>query len=165
MPPNTRWRPPIVATGGNVIPFPVRVEAQGRPGLEQVRFHVAALDRELQHLAGRDFRSAGEWARRAATPIVRTDCIAGFLTTAAAARPVATADERRRLGRIGSLCDELRSALSDTARSLARLGNPVAEMGERRQALQELPRHRVRHQRILGQLDELINEFERGRTG
>jgi hypothetical protein len=155
---NTRWCPPIIATGGDVIPFPARDQARARPGLEQVRFHAAALDRELQDLAVRDFRSAGEWARQAATPIVRTDCITGFLLTATAARPAATADERRRQGCIGDARDELRSALSDTARSLARLSDPTAGPEERREVLQELLSHRMRHQRIVGRLHELIEE-------
>lgn len=155
---NTPWCPPIVATGGDVLPFPVRDQARTDPSLKQVRLHAAALDRELQDLAQRDFSSAGEWARQAATPIVRTDCITDFLMTVTAARPAVTADERRRQGYIGDVRDELQSALSDTARSLARLGDPAAGPKERREVLQQLPLHRMRHQRILGRLHELIEE-------
>jgi len=154
---NTRC-PPLVTTGGNVIPFRARDQARARPGLDQVRFHAAALDRELQDLEGRNFRSAGEWAKRAATPIVRTDCITGFLMTITAARPAVTTDERCRQGCIGYVRDELRLALSDTARSLVRLANPAAGPEERREVLQELPLHRMRHQRILIWLHELIEE-------
>jgi hypothetical protein len=77
---------------------------------------------------------------------------------ATAAWPAVTAAERRRQARIGDVRDELRSALSDTARSLARLGDPIAGPEERRQVLQELPLHRMRHQRILEWLHELIEE-------
>ncbi len=147
-----------MATGGDVIPFPVRYQARIRLCLDQVGFHAAALDRELQDLARRDFRSAGEWAMQAATPIVRTDCITDFLITATADQPAVTADQRRRQACIGDLRDELRSALSDTARSLARLGDPTAGPEERRKVLQELPLHQMRHQRILGRLHELIEE-------
>jgi len=146
---NTPRCPPIVAPGGDVRRFPARGQARARPSLEQVRLHTAALDRELQDLARRDFRSAGQWARHVATPIVRTDCIMGFLMTATAARAAVTADERRRQGYIGDVRDELRSALSDTARSLARLGDPTAGPKERCEVLQQLPLHRMRHQRIL----------------
>lgn len=155
---NTPWCPPMVASGGDVIPFPVRDQAQGRRHLEQVWLHAAALDRELQDLAGREFRSAGKWAKQAATPIVRTDCITNFVTAATVARPAVTADERRRQARIGDVRDELWSALSDTARLLARLGDPIAGPEERRQVLQELPLHRMRHRRILRWLQELIED-------
>src|SRR5262249_3551871 len=96
--------------------------------------------------------------RQAATPIVRTDCIMDFLMTVTVARPAVTADERRRQGYIGDVRDELRSALSATARSLARLGDPAAGPKERREILQQLPLHRMQHQRILGRLHELIEE-------
>jgi hypothetical protein len=156
MGPSTPWCRPIIATAGRVIPFPVRDQARARQGLEQVNFHTAVLDRELQDLAGRDFRSAGEWAVRTATPIVRTDCITDFLITVTSAKPAVTADECRRQARIGDVRDELRSALSETARSLAQLSDPVAGPEERREVLQELPLHRMRHQRILGRLHKLI---------
>ena len=95
---------------------------------------------------------------QAATPIVRTDCITDFLITATAAQPAVTVDECRRQACIGDLRDELRSALSDTARSLARLGDPTAGPEDRREVLQELPLHQMRRQRILGRLHELIEE-------
>lgn len=155
---NPARHPPIVASGGDVIPFPVRDRAQDHRSLEQVRLHAAALDRELQDLAGRDFRSAGEWAKQAAIPIVRTDCITDFVMAATVALPAVTTDERRRQARIGEVRDELWSALSDTARLLARLGVPTTGPEERRQVLQELPLHRMRHQRILKWLHELIEE-------
>jgi hypothetical protein len=155
---NTPWGPPTVAAGGNILPFPVRDQARTDPSLEQVRLHAVALDRELQDLAQRDFSSAGEWARQAATPIVRTDCITDFLMTVTAAWPAVTADERRRQGYISDVRDEFQSALSDTARSLAQLGDPTIGPEERREVLRQLPWHRMRHRCILGRLHELIEE-------
>jgi len=161
---NTSRCPPIAPTGGDVIPFPVPAQSRTHPHLEleQVRFHAAALDRELQDLMRRDFRSAGEWAMQAATPIVRTDCIMDLLITATAARPAVTTDERRRQACISGLRDELQSALLDTAKSLARLGDRAAGAEERCEVLQKLPFHRMRYQHILGRLHELIEE-PRGR--
>jgi hypothetical protein len=152
---STMWSIPVMyARTPNVIPFPADDQTRVRLGLEQVRFHVATLDRELKDLEGRDFRSAGEWARQTATPIVRTDCISEYLDEATAPVPAALPDERQ--DEINDARDELRSALSETADSLARLSRPEAQ--ERRKALAKLQVRRMRQHRILRKLDRLIGE-------
>lgn len=161
MPGKTAWGPPAVARGGDVIAFPAGGRARTRTGLEQVRFHTALLDRELQDLAGRKFRSAGEWARSAATPIVRTDCIMNFLMRATVTQHLVVVEEFRDQGCVGRVCDEFRWALSDTAMSLARLGDPWAGPTERYEVLRELPSHRIRHERILERLHERVDESHR----
>lgn len=152
---STMWSIPVMyARTPNVIPFPTDDQARVRLGLEQVRFHVAVLDRELEDLEGRDVRSVGEWAKRAATPIVRTDCISEYLTAATTCGPAAFPEERQ--DKINDARDELESALSETADSLTLLSNSRARAQERQKALSKLPQYRVRHQRILRKLDRLI---------
>lgn len=149
-------REPATQAGCDVIPFPVDDRARARLGLEQVRIHVAALGRELQWLAKGNFRSPGEWARETATSIVRTECIADCLAQATAVWPADSADERCRRSCISAARDELRSSLCETASSLAQLSDPAAGVADRREVLRELPLHRMRQQRILGRLHELI---------
>ena len=114
---STMWSIPVMyARTPNVIPFPTDDQVRARLGLEQVRFHVAVLDRELEDLEERDFRGAGEWASHAATPIVRTDCISEYLAEVKAPGSAALTDERK--NEINDARDELQSALSETADSL-----------------------------------------------
>lgn len=154
---STMWSIPVMyARTPNVIPFPNDDQARVRLGLEQVRFHVAVLDQELEDLEGRDFRSVGEWANQAATPIVRTDCISEYLAEVRVSGSAAFADERQ--DEINDAGDELQSALSETADSLTLLSNYRAGASERRKALSKLQLHRMRHQRILRKLDGLIGE-------
>lgn len=150
------WSIPVMyADSAKVIPFPVSSEARARLGLEQIRLHVTALDRELQRLAGGNYRSAGEWARQAATPIVRTQCIVRYLDDdGAASRPAASEQERRRQERLDRAREDFRSVLNATEASLRRLGSAVGSV-ERRKELAELPRRRRRH---LGMLDDLVKE-------
>jgi hypothetical protein len=154
---STMWSIPVMyARTPNVIPFPTDDQARVRLGLEQVRFHVAVLGRELEDLEGRDLRSVGEWAKQAATPIVRTDCISEYLAAATACGPAAFPEERQ--DNINDARDELESALSETADSLTLLSNSRAGAQERRRALSKLPQYRIRHQRILSKLDRLIGD-------
>jgi hypothetical protein len=140
----------------NVIPFPTDDQARVRLGLEQVRFHVAALGCELEDLEGRDLRSVGEWAKQAASPIVRTDCISEYLAAATACGHAALPEERQ--DEINDARDELESALSETAESLTLLSSSRAGAQERRKAQSKLPQYRMRHQRILRKLDRLIGD-------
>ena len=144
----------MYARNPNVIPFPTDDRARVRIGLEQVRFHAAVLDRELEDLAGQDFRSAGEWAEHAETLIVRTDCISEYLHAATAPGAAAFPDELQ--DEINDARDELQSALSETADSLAQLSGTKAQ--ERQNALSRLPLHQKRQQRILRKLDRLTGE-------
>jgi hypothetical protein len=112
------------------------------------------LDRELEDLAGQDFRSAGEWAEHAETLIVRTDCISEYLHAATAPGTAAFPDELQ--DEIDDARDELQSALSETAESLARLSSAGAQ--ERQKALSRLPLHQKRQQRILMKLHRLMGE-------
>jgi hypothetical protein len=153
---NMSWRQPVTEAGCDVIPFPVDDRARARLGLEQVRIHLTALGREMQWLAKGNFRSPGEWAKETATSIVRTECIADCLAQATAVSPAVSADERCHQSCIGAARDELRSSLCETASSLARLSDPAAGAADRREVLRELPLHRMRQQRILGRLHELI---------
>lgn len=154
---STMWSIPVMyARTPNVIPFPADDQARVRLGLEQVRFHIAVLNRELEDLEGRDFHSAGEWASQAATPIVRTDCISEYLAEVKVSGSAAFPDERQ--DEISGARDELQSALSETADSLTLLSSYRAGAPERRKALSRLHLYRMRHQRILRKLDGLIGE-------
>ena len=140
-----------------VIPVPAGREARTDFGLQRVRLHARALDRELERLARGNYRSAGQWASRAAVPIVRTVCITRYLAVAADC-PAVTAEERRRRCCLDQAREELRSALSATARSLTRLGDPAIGMAERREVLAELPAYLMQQRRILGTLNELFDQ-------
>jgi hypothetical protein len=154
---STMWSIPVMyARTPNVIPFPTDDQARVRLGLEQVRFHVAALGCELEDLEGRDLRSVGEWAKQAASPIVRTDCISEYLAAATACGHAALPEERQ--DEINDARDELESALSETADSLTLLSSSRAGAQERRKAQSKLPQYRMRHQRILRKLDRLIGD-------
>jgi hypothetical protein len=141
----------------HIIPVPADREARIDFGLQRMRLHARALDRELERLAGGNYRSAGQWASRAAVPIVRTVCITRYLAVAAD-RPAVTAEERRRRQYLDQAREELRSALSATARSLTRLGDPAIGMAERREVLAELPAYLALQRHILGTLDELFDQ-------
>ena len=138
---------------------PADREARIDFGLQRVRLHARALDRELERLAQGNYRGAGQWASRAAVPIVRTVCITRYLAVVAA-RPAVTAGERGRWRHLDDAREELRSALAATARSLTRLGDPALGMAERREVLAELPEYLTRQRRILGTLDELLDQAE-----
>jgi hypothetical protein len=142
-----------------VIPVPAGREARTDFGLQRVRLHARALDRELERLARGNYRSAGQWASRAAVPIVRTVCITRYLAVAADC-PAVTAEERRRRWCLDQAREELRSALSATARSLTRLSDPAIGMAERREVLAELPAYLTQQRRILGTLNELFDQVK-----
>jgi len=146
---------PIAATGAAIILFPVRAGARPRLHLELLRFHSVALDREVQGLIRQDFRTAGEWARHAATPIVRTDCIVDLLIAGTSGRPAVTTEEARRQAVTVGLCDELQLALSEIAKSLVRLGDLAAGPEERDSVLDRLAFDMVLYQRVFGLLFEL----------
>jgi hypothetical protein len=142
-------------TGGgasNVIPFPGCV-GPTRVGFEQIRRHVEALDRELQMLAQGYPGSPGEWARRTAIPIVRTECIRGYLTTANAVSPEAAVSQYRRR-RLSRARDELLSVLSATRISLIQMGEPGLGPAGRQGVLEELSAHRERQRHILRKLEK-----------
>jgi hypothetical protein len=152
------WSIPVMyANSPNVIPFPVSHEAQARLSLEQIRLHVRALDGELQRLARGNYRSAGEWARQAAIPIVRTQCIVRYLTDATASGPAANEQERRRQERLDRAREDFRSVLYATEASLRRLGRTVGP-AERHKVLAELPLRRQQQRQRLGMLDDLVKE-------
>ena len=140
-----------------IIAVPADLDTRVDFGLQRVRLHARALDRELERLARGNYRGAGQWASRAAVPIVRTVCITRYLAVAAD-RPAVTAEERRRRRYLDQAREELRSALSATARSLSRLGDPAIGMAERQEVLAELPRYRTRQRHFLGTLDELLDQ-------
>lgn len=144
----------------NVIPFPTDDEARARLDLQQIRLHVQALDHELQELVIGHFWSSGEWAREAAAPIVRTECIRRYLTTAvtSALKSGSGGRRRRRRRRVCNAGEELQSALSATASSLARLGDPAVGGTVRAEALREITYLRARQQRLLKTLDELFEQ-------
>jgi hypothetical protein len=139
------------ARTSNVIPFRGRNE-QSRTGFERIRRHVETLDRELQALARGYPRSPGEWARQTAIPIVRTECIRGYLTTANAVAPEAMMGPYRRR-RLAQACNEFLSALSATRISLARMGEPGLGTAGRQKVLEELSTHRERQQHIVRKLE------------
>jgi len=140
-----------------IIPVPANLDARVDFGWQRVRLHARALDRELERLARGNYRSAGQWASHAAVPIVRAQCITRYLAVAVD-RPAVTTEERGRRRYVDQAREDLRSALSATARSLTRLGDPAIGMAERREVLAELPLYRMRQRRILGMLDELFDQ-------
>ena len=155
-PRSTMWSIPVMyAETSNVVPFPVSDEARIRLSLVYFRRHAETLDRELAALAAGNIQSAGEWARRTATPSVRTTCITKYLAAVVAGEAVATGERRQQ--NVAKAQDELNRALSETRETLDRLGATLDAAG-RRQALQELYVRRRRHQVILHRLDELIGE-------
>jgi len=139
-----------------VIPFPAHDEASVRPRFEHIRQHVQMLDRELQRLANGRFHGSGELHRHAAAPLVRIQCLDGYLGSFTRGRPTMTAQERRRWHRIEAARNDLQSALAAAAASLARLSDPAAKAAERQEVLTELPLHRTRQECILAALDELL---------
>ena len=152
------WSIPVIyADSPNVIPFPVSPEAQARLGLEQIRVHATALDRELQRLARGNYRTAGEWSNHTAIPIVRTQCIVRYLAEALAFGPLADEQERRRRERVDRAREDFRSVLRATEASLRRLGR-AANPTERSKVLEELPLRRQQQHRTLRRLDDLVNE-------
>lgn len=154
---STMWSIPVMyARNSNVIPFPADDEARIRLGLEEVRYHVTALDHELEDLAGGDVRSrSGWWADQAAIPIVRTGCITQYLEAAIPELPADGSDQNGRQDDLAYARDQLQAALSDTADSLSQLS---AGEEECRKALQKLTRHRKRQQRCLSKITGLIVE-------
>ena len=140
----------------NVIPFSARDEASVRLRFEHIRQHVQMLDRELQRLASERFHGSGELHRHTAAPLVRIQCLDGYLGSFTPGRPTVTAQERRRWRRIEAARDDLRSALVAVAASLVRLSDPAAKAAERQEVLAELPLHRARHGCILTAFDELL---------
>jgi hypothetical protein len=141
----------------HIISVPAEREARIDFGLQRVRLHARALDRELERLARGNYRGAGQWASRAAVSIVRTVCITRYLAMAAD-HPAVTAEERRRRQYLDQAREELRSSLDATAGSLTRLGDPAIGMDERREVLAELPAHVARQRRILGALNDLFGQ-------
>jgi hypothetical protein len=144
---------PVTDKGtSNVIPFP-GCNGPARVGFEQIRLHIDALDRELQTLAQGYPWSPGEWARQTAIPIVRTECIKGYLT---AANPVPSAAlvGQYRWRRLTRARDEFLSALSATRISLTRMGEPGLGPEGRQEVLKELPAQRERQRRILRKLEK-----------
>lgn len=135
----------------NVIPFP-GCEGRTRGGFEQIRHHAEALDRELQALARGTFWSPGEWARRTAIPIVRTECIRGYVTAADAIPPRAVGQYRRR--RLARSRNELLAVLSATRSSLTRMGEPSLGLAGRQDTLEELFAHRDRQRHLLAKLEK-----------
>jgi pimeloyl-ACP methyl ester carboxylesterase len=152
------WSIPVMhADSPNVIPFPVSPEAQARLGLEQIRVHATVLDRELQRLARGNYRTAGEWANHTAIPIVRTQCLVGYLDGISSSRPVADEHERRHQERVDRAREEFRRVLRATEASLRHLRR-AASPTERREALRELPLRLQQQRRNLDRLDDLVNE-------
>jgi len=135
----------------NVISFP-GCEGRIRGGFEQIRRHAEALDRELQALAHGTFGSPGEWARRTAIPIVRTECIRGYVTAADAIPPRAVGQYRRR--RLARALNELLAVLSATRSSLTRMGEPSLGPAGRQETLEELSAHRERQRHLLAKLEK-----------
>jgi alpha/beta hydrolase family protein len=153
------WSIPVMhADSPNVIPFPVSLEAQSRLRLEQIRVHAKVLEGELQRLAGGDCRTAGEWANHTAIPIVRTQCLVGYLDDVSGSRPAADEHERRRQERLERAREELRRVLRATEASLRQLRR-AASPAERREVLEEeLPLRLQQQRRTLDRLDDLVNE-------
>jgi len=140
----------------NIVQFPVGDEARARLAFEQTRLHVNALEREL-HLLGEEWlRTPGEWARHAAIPLVRTECISRYLTTAISSAAPSAGNWQR--SRVHKVREELQAAVSATATSLAQLGDPTAGQAERQQVLLELPLLARRQKQILAALGKLFEE-------
>lgn len=140
----------------NVLQFPVDEAARGRLAFGQARFHVEALERELQALAEEWHRTSGEWARHAAPPLVRTECISYYL--AVAIKSAAPADASGQASRAHKVQEEFRTALFAIAASLSRLGDPTAGQPERRDLLRELPLLARGQTQIFAALRELFEE-------
>lgn len=140
----------------NVLQFPVDEAARGRLAFGQTRLHVEALERELQALAEEWHRTSGEWARRAAAPLVRTECINYYLAMAIGA--AAPAVQSGRASHAHEVQEEFRTALFAIAASLSRLGDPTAGQPERRQLLRELPMLARGQTQIFAALGELFEE-------
>jgi len=154
-PSSTIWSIPVMyARTSNVVPFPVNDEARIRLSFVQVRLHAKTLSRELLELTQATFPNSGEWALRTAIPMLRTDCIRDYLS--ATTHEGDPADGRRRQ-RVNQAQHDLDQALSATKTTLARLGADLDEAG-RRQILRQLPVHCAWQQRIIQELDELIEE-------
>ena len=119
-----------------VLQFPVDEAARKRLAFGQARLHVEALERELQALAKERHRTSGEWARLAAVPLVRTECIDRYLAVAIGS--AVRAGESGRVAHEHKVQEQFRDALYATATSLSRLGDPAAGQPERRQLLGEL---------------------------
>ena len=135
----------------NVIPFPMDAALQGRTDRQRARFHAVALDHEVERLASGRFWSPGEWAREAAVPIVRTECIASYLSTALvrSVQSGQTRQRRRQIRRVHQAERKLRSSLARTAGSLAQLSDPSIGSAERTALLQDLMDLGGQRQRIL----------------
>jgi hypothetical protein len=140
-----------------IIPVPSDGDARVDFGMQRVRLHSRALDRELARLARGNYRSAGQWASHAAVPIVRTQCITRYLAIATVPRAVTVGEcfLRRHLEQAR---EDFCVALSATARSLSQLGDPAIGMAERREVLADFTVYRMRQRRILGTLDELFDQ-------
>jgi hypothetical protein len=150
-------RSPRSSAASAIVPVPADCDARIHFGLQRVRLHARALDRELETLARGNYRSAGQWASRAAVPIVRAQCITRYLAVTAD-RPAVSAEEHGWRRHVDQAREDFRSALSATARSLTRLGDPAIGIAERREVLAELPEYRRRHRRSLGTLDKLLDQ-------
>jgi hypothetical protein len=150
-------RSPRSSAASAIVPVPADRDARIHFGLQRARLHARALDRELETLARGNYRSAGQWASRAAVPIVRAQCITRYLAVTAD-RPAVTAEEHGWRRHVDQAREDFRSALSATARSLTRLGDPAIGIAERREVLAELPEYRTRQRRILGTLDKLLDQ-------
>src|SRR5215831_10468985 len=130
------WGTPMRYAGTtNVIPFPAHDEASVRLRFEHIRQHVQMLDRELQRLGRGRFHGSGELHRHTAGPLVRIQCLDGYLGLFIPGGPTMTAQERRRRCRIEAARDDLRSALVAAADSLRRLSDPAVKAPERQEVL------------------------------
>ncbi len=152
------WSIPVMyASSPNVIPFPVSPEAQARLGMDQIRLHASALDRELQRLVRGNYRSADEWANQAQTPIVRTQCIVRYLKDAPAPGRAANEEGHRRQQRLDQARKDFQDVLYATESSLRRLRR-AAGTAERGKVLAELRLRRQQQQRTLRMLDDLVEK-------
>lgn len=140
----------------NVLQFPVDEAARRRLAFGQTRLHVEALERELQALAEEWHRTSGEWARHAASPLVRTECIGYYLAVVIGS--AALADESGQASRAHKVQEEFRTALFTIAASLSRLGDPTAGQPERKDLLRELPLLARGQAQIFAALRELLEE-------
>jgi hypothetical protein len=145
-----------VESTSNVLQFPVGDTARARLAFGQVRLHVNALEHELQILAEEWLRTPGEWARHAAIPLVRTECISRYLMAVIGSAAASAGGWQR--SRMHEVREELQAAVSAIATVLARLGDPKAGQAERRQALRDLPLLARRQKQILAVLGELVEE-------
>jgi hypothetical protein len=114
------------------------------------------MEREIQMLAGEWHRTSGEWARHAAAPLVRTECISHYL--AVAIQSAALAEASGQASRAHKVQEEFWTALFAIGVSLSRLGDPTAGQPERRDLLRELPLLAHRQTQIFAGLRELFEE-------